>query len=472
MPDTLARRLIVGLSGAELTAQEVAWLAHYHPAGVILYSRNCKNYNQLRKLCSMLRELVPGLEIMADHEGGPISQLARAVGRPPAAWALGALDDPALTARVHAETGRRLRAVGVTRVLAPVADVLTAGRNPVIGARAFGGDERRVERHTVAAVTGLLSAGLKVCLKHWPGHGGSLVDSHLSAAAAGSGAVSMPFVAGLTAGADAVMVGHLDSDSDAGDGLPATMDAEFLARSVRQLAQASDCSPQLIADDVTMGGLRPAMGDLGLAPDDGSVAGMVEPAALPRDWLAAVADAGCDRLLVRGLPVGAFPLPESPWSVGPVATEDTHAAPEFDDAIYAQVRQRSWAPAAVDFADPDADLLWWDFTALDRWQVAGGDLGTAREQLLPVLTAHFSRVVHGTDSGRQRGGVARLLVTSHRPLPDLGDRDPSLALAGVCLVMGHPSLAADLAGYLGAGWQVGAVYDLSAADLFPASSNA
>ncbi len=65
-----------------------------------------------------------------------------------------------------------------------------------------------------------------------------------------------------------------------------------------------------MADDVTMGGLRPAMSARGLTPTDGSVDGMVAPAALPLAWLAALADAGCERLLVRGLPDQAFPLPD------------------------------------------------------------------------------------------------------------------------------------------------------------------
>ena len=82
--------------------------------------------------------LVTDLEIVADHEGGPVSQLSFAVGRPPAAWALGVLDDPDLTRRVFVETGRRCRQLGIDRLLAPCADVLTEVHNPVIGSRAFG----------------------------------------------------------------------------------------------------------------------------------------------------------------------------------------------------------------------------------------------------------------------------------------------------------------------------------------------
>ena len=126
-----------------------------------------------------------------------------------------------------------------------------------------------------------------------------------------------------------------------------------------------------------------------------------------------------------------------------------------------------WALAATDFGNRAEDLLWWDFTAGDRWQVAGGDQDSVSVQLRPLLAANFSRVVFGDQFDLEIAEVTRLLVTSHRPLSDLGRRDERLARAGVCLVMGHPSLAADLIGYLGAGWRVGATFDLSPADLFP-----
>ncbi len=464
MGHELASRLIVGLSGPVPTATEVAWLRHYQPAGVILFSRNCINYQQLSDLCTTLKQLVSGLEIMADHEGGPVSQLARALGRPPVARTLGEVDDLPLTASVHAETGRRLLAVGVTRVLAPVADVLTEARNPVIGARAFGGDAKLVERHTVAAVTGMLAAGVLVCLKHWPGHGGSLHDTHLSSGDTGAGAVSAPFVAGLTAGADAVMVGHLQTRDDAE--LPATLDREYLEATRKLLQQASGCRPQLIADDITMGGLRGAMENLGVSPGDGEAEGMAEPELLPLTWLAALCEAGCDRLLIRGLPLLALPLPREPSPASPTLSPSGATNVEFSDQVYANARHRAWALAGADFTAADLGLLWRDETVGDRWQVAGGDQGSAQEQLLPLLAQHFARV-HSWDMNEAVSDrLERLLVTSHRPLELSGDRDVRLAKKGVCLVMGHPSLARTLSRYLGTGWRVGAVYDVSAADLF------
>ena len=82
----LAGRLVVGLADVWPTDFETSWLAQNHPAGVILFSRNIIDYNKLCDLCGFLHELVPGLEIMADHEGGPVSQLAGALGRPPSNW--------------------------------------------------------------------------------------------------------------------------------------------------------------------------------------------------------------------------------------------------------------------------------------------------------------------------------------------------------------------------------------------------
>jgi hypothetical protein len=204
----------------------------------------------------------------------------------------------------------------------------------------------------------------------------------------------------------------------------------------------------------------------GIDAGDGLAEGLIEPAALPLDWLMALAKAGCEQLLLRGLPLGALPVPERSASPA-VTTKPTNPVEHhFAAQVYSEARRRSWAVAVADFPAPAEPLLWWDQTVGDRWQVAGGDVGTAREQLGPLLVPHFS-AVHLWDGGPSELGLfSRLLVTAHRPLLDPGQRDERLADRGVCLVMGHPSLADDLQRYLGPGWTVGAVYDVSATDLF------
>ncbi len=262
----LARRLVVGLSGPRLHPAERAWLARRQPAGVILFSRNVIDEILLRDLCLELHELVPGLEIVADHEGGPISVLAAAAGRPPAAATLGLLDDPDLTRRVHAETAGRLAECGLDRVLAPVADVLSEPRNPVIGVRAFGREAALVARHVAAAVTGLRDGGLRVCLKHWPGHGGTAADSHLGAAVAAHPGSTLPFLAGVDAGADALMVAHVQRTS--AGGLPASLDPA-VAAAARALGGGRTL--RLYADDITMGALRAPLAARGVGVPGGRV---------------------------------------------------------------------------------------------------------------------------------------------------------------------------------------------------------
>jgi len=480
----LAGRLVVGLAGVWPTDYEAAWLAHFQPAGVILFSRNICNYNALGSLCLFLHELVPDLEIMADHEGGPVSQLAGALGRPPSNWSLGVLDDAGLTARVFEETGRRLRAVGIDRVLAPVADVLTEGRNPVIGSRSFGSDSALVSRHTVAAVTGLLSAEMAVCLKHWPGHGGSSGDSHLVETGVAGGAVPAPFESGLNAGAGAVMVGHLlvkereDLQPNGGAslhvGFPATLDPEFMSASRTVLGTGHVEDLLFFADDITMGALGPGMKRLGVPVPDVLESGLYDPEMLPLAWFEKLADTECDRFLIRGIPRTAFPLLGTPDS-GLVGARNKpprsmFSEPSFSSSAYAEARQRMWTEAGIDFADPGSDLMWLDYSRDDRWAVAAGQkVGSGEAGTLESVGACLERMFSSVNSVaalNSRGKPwNRLMVSSHRPLPDLEDLAVDRASRGVCLAMGHPSLKTDLEAWLGPGWRVGALFDIAQDDL-------
>jgi|GEM_PF-1318996 len=480
----LAHRLIVGLDGLWPTPREQAWLRDRRPAGIILFSRNVSGYKQLQALCGVLHELVPGCEIVADHEGGPVSQLSAAIGRPPSLWSLGVLDDLRLTRWVHRETGLRLRALGIDRVLAPCADVMTEARNPVVGVRAFGADGSLVSRHVGAAVLGLADAGLLACLKHWPGHGSSSRDSHLVNATVAigsadgiigkSGTAEDPYQAGLNAGADGLMVGHLIEGG--GHELPVTLDAEVIGQARRSLATATGGAPTFYADDVTMGGLRTAMAGLGVPPPDSQSIGMVDPADLPREWLTCLLRAGCDRLLIRGIPWRAVPL-ESGFADGgdsvpmPISADGNRNRPAADS--YRECRSRLLSRVSEDFFDHDLDLVWLDLTEEDRWQVAAGGENSLME-IEAALAGEFQSVLRGSPSvgwSRATESCSRLVVTSHRPLEsgllgtalpaDFGDR------TGYCLAMGHPSLGSDLKAHLGGKWSVDSLFDVYAPDLRP-----
>ncbi len=466
----LGRRLCVALEGVRPTSAERGWLQEHRPAGVILFTRNVGDLHQLAGLCRELHDLVPGIEISADHEGGPVSHLAAALGRPPAPWTLGALGDPETTRQIHLETALRLRSAGVDRVLAPVADVLAERSNPVIGSRAFGSDPQLVCRHVEAAVKGLLAGGVMVCLKHWPGHGASLTDTHLQGARRGSATdtgFTAPFAAGLAAGADAVMVGHLPAP---GSDLPATLDAAFLTRTRNILAGPGD-HLLLFADDVSMGALRGPMARLGAPATDGREEGLVDVDTLGKTWLATIAAAGCDRILLRGIPWRALPLAGSAGGpddqVGDPATSVRISLPEASG--YDRVRRSAARQAVPEFASQDRDLLWIDAHTHDRWWGIGQDPDTGRRELAAVLETGFRSLRRYSVDEALDGRYDRLLVTSFRPwrpAEGVARHLPGcLAPRGTALVMGHPQLREAVRALLPDGWTICALFDVFPGDI-------
>lgn len=503
MPDSeLAHCLVVGLDGPDLSSAEERWLDRYRPAGVILFPRNVTGPEQLVTLCRRLRNcLIPGGEIMADHEGGPISVLATALGRPPAAYGLGVLDDPELTRVVHEETGRLMRRAGLDRVLAPCADVLVEPANPVIGARAFGPDPELVCRHVQAAVTGLRAAGIDSCLKHWPGHGGSIGDSHDEPVAVGQGKLPGPFAAGLAAGGSAVLVGHVaDEDSRrrraGASALPATLDPEAIAAARGLTPALTPTSPPLIfADDVTMGAVQPALTRLGAAGGASAAGGLQDPGQLPRDWFLAFARAGCDRLLCRGIPWRAFPLPDGPSAAdpapaahsvpdpdtnrsqaGPTQTGPIPAGPIPAPVSYHEARRRLATQTGQPGFPADAGSLFWlDATGGDRWGEASG--------LVSPLRRRFARITSVTpetsgDPAQRLAGKepeaqehAAVLVTAHRPLTEAvlsaAVTRSRMAREGVCVTMGHPAVGTALRRLLPPSWSFLELYDTREEDLQP-----
>ena len=183
---------------------------------VVLYARNIDEADQVRALTAGLRAEADDLIICIDEEAGDVTRLeARTGSSRPGNLALGAADDTDLTAAVARDLGQELAALGITLDYAPDADVNDNPDNPVIGVRAFGSDPDLVARHTVAWISGLQSAGVAACAKHFPGHGNTSVDSHhdVPVIAADRAALDacelVPFRAAIRAGVRAVMTGHL-----------------------------------------------------------------------------------------------------------------------------------------------------------------------------------------------------------------------------------------------------------------------
>jgi len=183
-------------------------------AGVVYFGQNVGE--GLLALSDEILAANPDALIGIDEEGGSVTRLESASGSTvPGAAQLGLLDDLIATERTGAELARRVRAIGANVILGPVADVNTDPTNPVIGVRAFGADEELVSRHVVATVDGIQDGAVAACVKHFPGHGDTHVDSHhalpeISLDIEEFERVHLePFRAAIEAGVDAVMTAHI-----------------------------------------------------------------------------------------------------------------------------------------------------------------------------------------------------------------------------------------------------------------------
>ncbi len=217
--DTLTRDALAVLQPGFTGTTPPDWLLRRLGEGlgaVALFARNIESPEQLAALTARLRAEVPDVIVAADEEGGDVTRLeARRGSSFPGNHALGAVDDPDLTRAVAAELGRRLAECGVNLNWAPSADVNSNPGNPVIGVRSFGAEPGLVARHTAAFVEGLQHAGVAACVKHFPGHGDTAVDSHHDLPRIDADLETIrarelvPFRAALAAGTKAVMSAHI-----------------------------------------------------------------------------------------------------------------------------------------------------------------------------------------------------------------------------------------------------------------------
>jgi beta-N-acetylhexosaminidase len=178
---------IYGLAGERLTADERAFFRDADPAGYIVFRRNCASRAQLRALTDDLRA-VHGREdvpILIDQEGGRVARLrppewplfpaAEAFARLYAKAPMSAIEAARANAQAIAAT---LAEVGVNVDCLPVLDVRRPGATDIVGDRALGGEPMQVAALGRAMLDGLAAGGIVGVVKHMPGHGRALVDSH------------------------------------------------------------------------------------------------------------------------------------------------------------------------------------------------------------------------------------------------------------------------------------------------------
>jgi beta-N-acetylhexosaminidase len=178
---------IYGLAGPEVTAEERAFFRDADPAGYIVFKRNCVDQAQLLRLTDELKDISgrADLPILIDQEGGRVMRMqppnwpafpaADAFARLYQAAPSSAIEAARSNARAIALT---LRSCGINVNCLPLLDVRQEGADDIIGDRALGADPMQVAALGRAVLDGMASAGVVGVVKHMPGHGRALVDSH------------------------------------------------------------------------------------------------------------------------------------------------------------------------------------------------------------------------------------------------------------------------------------------------------
>ena len=337
-PSALRRRigqlLIAGFNGHQIPVELKSLAREFSLGGVILFARNVVEPEQVAEVAYDAARLVPDLPVWVsvDQEGGRVARLKAPFTVWPPMATLGRSGSVALAERFARALAAELKAVGVTLDYAPVLDILTNPKNPVIGDRALAGKAEDVARLGSTIIRTLQAEGIAACGKHFPGHGDTSEDSHhelplVEHPLERLRAVELvPFRAAIDAAVAAIMIGHVF--------VPAL----------------DDKRPATLSRQIVTGLLRDELGYDGLVLSDD-----LEMKAIANDYPVASAavlavEAGCDGVLICS---GAVDTQAAALEALVHAVEsETLRISRVDDAIARQRRAKERFLAASVAARP------------------------------------------------------------------------------------------------------------------------
>ena len=218
-----------------------AALAAHHEGGVILFGGNILSPEQITDFVAAYQDSSEiGLFIGIDEEGGDITRIASnpEFGVPVFPPML-EIEDEDAAYNVGNTIGSYIQGYGFNLDFAPVSDVNSNPDNTVIGNRAFSSDPQEAAVMVSAAVRGFNDSGVFCTLKHFPGHGDTIADTHFEAASIPKTYLEMqdceliPFAAGIEAGADFIMAAHITTPNADPTGLPASLSYFWLTTTLR-----------------------------------------------------------------------------------------------------------------------------------------------------------------------------------------------------------------------------------------------
>lgn len=211
--------IVSGFEGTHLNSRTEKLIAEQGIGGLILFERNFENPKQLKSLINNLKSLTatnsPPLFISVDQEGGRVARLKEPFTQFPPMCCLGEANSDELAYRFGLAMGNEMRAVGINMDYAPVLDVHSNPENPIIGKRAISSCPDVVARLGCKIIQGFQDAGIFAVGKHFPGHGDTSQDSHLTLPRVERTKESLeqielvPFTKAFQEGLDVIMTAHV-----------------------------------------------------------------------------------------------------------------------------------------------------------------------------------------------------------------------------------------------------------------------
>lgn len=234
--------MMIGFDGLTLSEKKRNLISEISSGGVILFSRNAESPEQIKRLCSELQSIctnTPSMFIAVDQEGGRVRRFKEPFTHFPAMKNIGLKDSIPLASEFGTAAARELKAVGVNVNFAPVLDVDSNPDNPIIGDRSLGNKPEIVSRLSVPIIEAFHNEGVLAVGKHFPGHGDTNEDSHLTMPFVKKDKESLykceliPFRNAVENGLKALMTAHvvypaLDSEN------PATLSKAILTKILRE----------------------------------------------------------------------------------------------------------------------------------------------------------------------------------------------------------------------------------------------
>jgi len=261
LDEKIGQLVITGFDGYTMDDNITNLIKVHSVGGVILFSKNVENSNQLLSLINSIKsknsQNKTPLFVSIDEEGGRVSRIPKEITRLPSNGVIGKRNDDDLSYKIGKIIGEELKAFGFNMNFAPVLDINSNPNNPVIGDRSFGNTTDIVNKLGIKTTEGLIENNIVPVVKHFPGHGDTSVDSHIGLPVVNKDLTELndfeliPFKEAIKNNVDAIMVSHIllnkiDSTS------PSSMSKAVITDMLRENLKFPGV---IITDDMTMGAI-------------------------------------------------------------------------------------------------------------------------------------------------------------------------------------------------------------------------